>query len=93
MKFREQRQCVLTLDVRGLVKAHTDRIPLTHMNTGATWPFAHERGADTFCTIEGYQRRRAVERTVQREVRDIRNFVLKVEELGGGEPPLTVWQK
>jgi len=51
MKFREQWQCVLTLDVRGLVKAHTDRILLTHMNTGATRPFAHERGADTFCTI------------------------------------------
>jgi hypothetical protein len=64
------------------------------MNTGATRPFAHERGRDTFCTIKNYpfqQRRRAVELTVSRGVSDISKFVLEVEELGGNEPPVTLW--
>jgi hypothetical protein len=91
--YREQRQCVLTLDVRGLVEAHGHRIRLTHLNTGATRPFAFPRGRDTFCTIEGYKRRRAVELTIKREVHDIRNFVIKVEELGAGKAAVTVWRK
>jgi|SRR5580704_15638075 len=92
--YRAERQLVLTIDTRSLVEAHGARILLTHMNTGATRPFAHPRGRDTFCTIASYPfdvRRRVVELTVDREVRDIVSHVLKVEEMGGDEPPLTIW--
>ena len=44
------------------------------------------------CTIKGYERRRAVELTIKREVHDIRNFVIKVEELGAGKVAVTVWR-
>jgi hypothetical protein len=91
--YREQRQCVLTVDVRGLVEAHAESILLTHMNTGATRPFAFPRGRETFCTVEGYKRRRAVELTVKRGVRNILNFAVKVEELGGGKASVTVWER
>jgi hypothetical protein len=91
--YRKQRQCVLTVDVQRLFEAHADRILLTHMNTGATRPFAFPRGRNTFCTVEEYPRRLAVELTVEREVHDIRSFVLKVEELGGGKPAATLWEK
>jgi hypothetical protein len=91
--YREQRQCVLTVDVRNLVESHADRIRLTHMNTGTTRPFAFPRGPETFSSIATFQRQHVVELTVMREVRDIRNFVLKVEELGGGKAPVTVWEK
>jgi len=93
--YRAQRQLVLTIDTRRLVEAHAARIFLTHMNTGATRPFAHKRGRDTFCTIENYQfqkRRRAVELTVASEVHDVSKYVLKVEELGGNQPPATLWR-
>jgi hypothetical protein len=92
--YRAKRQLVLTVDTRPLVEAHGTRILLTHMNTGTTRPFAFKRGRETFCTIENYpfrQRRRVVELTVTREVRDIRKYVLKAEELGGERPPMTIW--
>jgi hypothetical protein len=92
--YRSQRQIVLTVDTRGLVEAHAARILLSHMNTGATRPFAHERGRDTFLTIGKYpfqERRRAVELTVARQVSDIRKYVLRVEELGGNKPPVVLW--
>jgi len=76
--YRAKRQCILTVDVRRLVETHGERVLLTQMNTGTPRPFAFPRGSETFRTIEGYQRRRAVELTIDREVRDIRNFVLKV---------------
>jgi hypothetical protein len=92
--YRAKRQLVLTVDTRRLVEAHAARILLTHMNTGATRPFAHKRGRDTFLTIENYhfqQRRRVVELTVTREVPDISKYLVKVEELGGEQPPVTLW--
>lgn len=91
--YRAERQLVLTVDTRRLVEAHAARILLTHMNTGTTRPFAAKRGRDTFCTINDYpfqQRRKAVELTVAREVRDIGAYVLRVEELGGDQPPVTI---
>jgi hypothetical protein len=91
--YRAQRQVVLTVDTRGLVEAHAARILLTHMNTGATRPFAHDRGRDTFRTIGKYpfkERRRVVELTVALQVSDIKKYVLRVEELGGNEPPVVL---
>ena len=92
--YRLQRQIVLTVDTRRLVDAYSRRILLTHMNTGATRPFAAERGRDTFCRIRGYpfeKRRKVVELAVSREIPDIAKYVQKVEELGGGKPPVTIW--
>jgi hypothetical protein len=66
-----QCQVVLTVDTRGLIEARAARILLTHMNPGATRPFAHERGRDTLLTIGRYpfqDCRRAVELTVARQV-------------------------
>jgi hypothetical protein len=94
--YRAKRQLVLTVDTRSLVEAHSPRILLTHMNTGATRPFAYARGRDTFQTIRNYPldaRRRVVELTVSRQVRDITAHVLKVEELGGEQPPLILWER
>jgi hypothetical protein len=92
--YRSQRQVVLTVDTRRFVEGYATAILLTHMNTGATRPFAHKRGRNTFCTIPNYpfqQHRKAVELTVAREVRDISMYVLKVEELGGNQAPATLW--
>jgi hypothetical protein len=92
--YRAQRQIVLTVDTRRFIEVHSAHIRLTHMNTGATRPFAHKRGRDTFCTIKNYPfhaRGRVVELTVVRAVSDITKFVLKVEELGGNMRPATIW--
>jgi hypothetical protein len=93
--YRAQRQLVLTIDTRRFVEAYAAQILLTHMNTGTTRPFAHNRGRDTFCTIANYpfqKRRKAVELTIGREVHDMSSYVLKVEELGGNEPPVILWR-
>jgi hypothetical protein len=91
--YRSKRQLVLTIDTRSLVEAHSRRILLAHMNTGATRPFAWPRGRHTFYTITKYPfdiRKKVVELTVTREVRDIAKHILRVEEMGGDQPPLTL---
>lgn len=92
--YRAQRQLVPTADTRRLVEAHADQILLTPINTGATRSFAAERGQDTFSTIEIYPfetRRKVVELTIERGVENIAEYVLKAEELGGGQGAVTIW--
>jgi len=79
---------VLTLDTLSLVKAHEERITLSHMNTGNTRPFAHPRGPDTFKKLEEYPfaerakrgpNDRVVELVVEGGVTDIERYLLKVD--------------
>jgi hypothetical protein len=94
--YRLHRQTVLTVDTRPLVEAYGPQILLAHMNTGATRPFAHPRGAETFRSIAEYpftERRRVVELTVDKGVPDIQRFVIQVDELGGDEAGRTIWPK
>jgi hypothetical protein len=92
--YRAERQTVITLDTKRLVEAYGSTILITHMNTGATRPFAHPRGSDTFRKIEDYPfdaRKRVVELTISHGVPDIKRFTIRVQELGGDQPPTTIW--
>jgi hypothetical protein len=98
--YRDHRQTVLTVETARLLKRHSARVLLSCMNSGATRPFAHPRGPETFQPFErhplvaGSQRPRpVVELTVTHSVPDIRDFVLRVEEIGGGVPDTLLFER
>jgi hypothetical protein len=79
---------VIQADTAELMRRHSERIELAHMNTGNTRPFAHPRGRSTFKRMADYPyelRRRlpdysaVVELTVTDGVLDLSDFVFKVE--------------
>jgi hypothetical protein len=94
--YRAKRQCILEVNTASLVTEYEDHIRLSPMNSGATRPFAHPRGRNTFLPIERFpfeERRKrvgvrnaVVELTVPYSVPDIANHVLRVYETGGDQP-------
>jgi hypothetical protein len=83
--YRNARQLVITVDTAQLVARHGDRIRLSDRNTGTTSPMAHPRGADTFVPIGLNGSRRIVELAVEVSVPDVKELVVLVEEVGGGQ--------
>ena len=94
--YRDKRQTVLTVDTARLLAHHQARVLLSPINSGATKPYPQPRGPDTFLPLARYpfehwdakRKRRdpVVELTVEHSVPDIRQLVLRVEEVGGGGP-------
>jgi Family of unknown function (DUF7002) len=90
---RAKRQVMRTADTQQLVEAHAARILSIRVNPGAARPSAHQRGRNTFCAIGNYQfqrREKPPEPTFAGECRDSSKYFLKVEELGGNQPPATL---
>ena len=101
--YRQKRHTVLTVDSMGLLQKHAERAVLSPINSGATKPFPQPRGRDTFLLLKDYpfekwdRKRRgrdpAVELAVIYSVPDIAEFVLRVENRGGGHPAETICEK
>ena len=89
--YREQRQTVIFADTRRLVERYAPRIRLAHINTGATRSVFHFRDLETFKTIDQYDRPSVVELTIDRSVPDLREFVVRVEEIGGPDASRGIW--
>lgn len=88
---RHEAQSVLHVDTQRLIERHADGIEISHMNTGATAPFAHPRGPGTFQPLREYpydERRRRLGRrdalaevTVRWAIPDLDSCLLRVELL------------
>ena len=101
--YRTKRQTVLTVDTAGLLGRHAARVELSPINSGATKPYPQPRGPDTFLPLARYpfaawdakrkRREPVVELTVTHSVPDIRDFVLRVEERGGGAPERVLFER
>lgn len=86
--YRDREHDVLELEAAPLVEAYRHAITLSPINSGATKPFARERGRTTFLPIDDYpyaswrQKRvrgeRVVELAVDRGVLDVARFVRRV---------------
>jgi hypothetical protein len=102
--YRDSIHDVLVIDTARLVEAHSDRMHLAGMNTGATiFPSAPKRGSDTFQTIEAFpfeERRRArkplgdnvVEVCVLDGLHDVTDFVIRVEQRKGAAVVATLYE-
>jgi hypothetical protein len=100
--YRHRRQTVLTVDTASLLARHAERVLLSPINSGCTKPMPQPRGRDTFLPLADYpfeewdrDRKRkdpVVELTVTYAVPDIRDFVVRVEERGGGIAPALIWE-
>lgn len=101
--YRDKRQTVLTIDTAALLARHADQVLLSPINSGCTKPYPTPRGRDTFLPLADYpfeesSRKRGrqnavVELTVRYAVPDIRDFVLMVEEVGGGVDRALLWER
>lgn len=101
--YRGKRQTVLTVDTAALLARHADRVLLSPINSGCTKPMPQPRGRDTFLSLADYpfdawdcKRRRkdpVVELTVRYAVPDICDFVVRVEERGGGMATRLLWER
>lgn len=101
--YRTKRQAVLTVSTAELLARHGERVLLSPMNSGCTKPYPHPRGRDTFLPLNQYRfehwdRKRqggdaVVELTVRYSVPDIKDLVLRVEEVGGGLPNVLLWER
>ena len=91
--YRAREHDVLELDTRALVAAHSGRITLSPINSGATRPFPVARGRSTFLPIAEYPYAawrakrpagdRVVELAVQGGITDVTPFVLRVSSMCG----------
>ena len=101
--YRSKRHTVLTVDAALLLDKHAPNAVLSPINSGATRPIPQPRGKNTFLPLADYpfdawdQKRRkrdpAVELAVIYSVPDISEFVVRVENRGGGQPTEPVWEK
>jgi hypothetical protein len=102
-EYRKRRQTILTVDTAALLKAHSDRVTLAPINTGATLYNPPERGSNTFLRIANYpiaywlQKRSwadaVVELAVDYSVPDIRDLVVRVEHVFGGAHSELLWER
>ena len=52
--YRSSRHLVIEVPTDQLIEGYSDRIELSPMNSGATVPFAHPRGLNTFTALDEY---------------------------------------
>ena len=90
--YRDLRKTVIVLDTAGVLSTHAANVLLSPMNSGATKPFAHMRGRETFLPLSAYpfeeralaRKEAIVEFTVRGGVLDVLPLARRVEEVGGG---------
>lgn len=100
--YRGLRKTILTVDTAPLLKRHARRVELAPINSGATKPFPRSRGSQTFLPLDRYPyqswlnkrkgRDVVVELAVEHGVLDITEFVIRVEEVGGGSPGVELFK-
>lgn len=91
--YRNDEHDVLTLETEPLVIKYAQEISLCHMNSGNTFPVPHRRGKTTFISIKDYPTlprsgkpiREVVELVVEYRVPDIREYVISVDRMKGGD--------
>jgi hypothetical protein len=99
--YRGRRQTVIVLDTHLVVERYGIDIVLSPLNSGCTRPFAHKRGASTFLALSEYPFTErlhrglepVVELAIERGMHDVKEMLLKVEEIGGGVPTTVLIMK
>ena len=101
-EYRDRRQLVLMIRTAELLERYGRNVLLSPMNSGATKPYPHARGRDTFLPMADYplaewKRKRprgefVVELLVATGVPDVLAFVERAEHVGGRTPDVVVYQ-
>lgn len=100
--YRSKPQTVLTVETRGLVAAHRERIWLSPINSGSTLFKPQPRGATTFMRVRDFPfAKRAVTRSpennvvemaVERSVPDVAAHVLAVHRVRDDQIEGEIWR-
>lgn len=99
-EYRGQRKTILVFDTLKTVSSELERVRLSRLNSGCTKPFPHLRSTtDTFLPISeyGFWERKSrgldplAEVAIQDGVSDVPRLVNLVVEVGGDQPPATLF--
>lgn len=101
--YRDLSHDVLVVSTRPLVHDYRESITLSPINSGATQPYPHPRGLNTFLPISDYPysewhaKRRGndpvVELAVEGGVQNIVDYVERVDEMKGSQQIQVLWEK
>lgn len=99
--YRAKTHIVLTIDTLSLVKAYSDCIYLSRINSGAAIYNNGRRGKDTFTKLSNYpfedmrkkyRENAVVELAVKYAVREIERFTVQVEQWSHGRSVKAIWK-
>ena len=94
--YRYKEHDVLILNTRKLLERDSERITISHINSGYAGRAVNMRGMDTFHEIQKCSRvgRKSgiVELTVERKVLNIEEVAISVEVRKGDETLRTIWK-
>jgi hypothetical protein len=100
--YRSKPQTVLTIDTRGLIAAHRERIWLSPINSGSTLFKPQQRGASTFVRVAHFpflQRaltrspaNNVVELVVEHSVPDVADYVLAAHRVRDDKIVGKIWR-
>ncbi len=95
--YRNNEHDVLILNTRKLLERDSERITISHINTGYAGRSVNMRGMDTFHKIQVCRRVRRksgiAELTVERKVPNIEEVAISVEVRKGSETLRTIWER
>lgn len=101
--YKQNIQCVLTIDTKQLLKYYSDKIKLSPINSGSTIYKPVKRGSDTFLPISDYpyeerKKKRGkdnaiAELTVDYSIPDIAEFTTEVSHIRGSQLIETIYTK
>lgn len=98
--YKDRAHCVLTISTSGLFKHYIEKITLSPINSGCTFPAGAKRGRQTFLPFEQYpfsERRKknpetVVEVVVDYSVPDIAKYVIRVDHMLGSKILETLYE-
>ena len=101
--YRDLPQLVVTLDTGDLMRSHEHAILLSRINSGATRPFAWERGRHTFQSLAEYplderiqsvgKTRAVAEVLVRSAIKPLTDVAESAVVWKGGQPAETSWRR
>ena len=96
--YKTHPKTVLHVRTEELLARHEGSVLLAAMNTGCTKPMPHPRGPDTFQPMRTYpfsgrRREPIVELAVEHAVPDVRNLVVRVEEIAASGQATVVFER
>lgn len=98
--YRNLEHDVLTIDSAPFITAYADRIWLSPMNSGNTWPMPHARGNQTFQRISDYPTKHSsvpvkpvVELVADYSVPNIGDYITTVRRMKGAQVLSSIYNR
>lgn len=90
--YRNRVHCVISVDTRGLLDRHAEKVTLSGINSGSIWN-GQKRGLHTFKPIKDYSDYFVTELAVEHSVPDIDQITVRVVERYRDKEQRVTWER